>query len=306
MILSTSHNSTMRSMENEQQQHQQQYLQNQEANQEWNESNARSNVSRKNDIPIIMDLQQQQQQEDDPFRTSVSKYKEEMRKRRLTNNSRSHLFKYTVDKVQGILLPQNISSYLPVSIDDDDRSASSSVFRHPSRIPLIKGLERVTSGAQPASEVVATCGMKPHRFIWFIISGCICDVIQFFIDLSLFNIFKIQSTTICWVIGYALSIIFRHSSHRFLVFGNYVGGYWSSLLRMYTGYSISLVFSTLFNLVLTGIIHLKHYTAWIMTLIAVNIFNYFLLRYLWSWDWSVSLTNCGKKSNSISSSDTIC
>mmetsp|Transcript_8874 Transcript_8874/g.13247 ORF Transcript_8874/g.13247 Transcript_8874/m.13247 type:complete len:372 (+) Transcript_8874:375-1490(+) len=239
-----------------------------------------------------------------PLQTSVSKYKEEMRKRRMTNaRPRSQLCRYTVDKVQGILLPQKISSYIPVSqkmdnndndnFDNMNRNINGSngtgidnMFRHPSRIPLVQGLERVTNGTQPASESVALCGMRPPRFLWFILSGCICDVIQFFIDAFLYYVFHITEPTVCWVLGYGLSIAVRHTSHRYLVFGNYVGGYCYSLLRMYTGYSISLVASTLFNLILTHGIEMQHYTAWVITLVWTNIVNYFLLTQLWSWDWS--------------------
>ena len=229
-----------------------------------------------------------------PLQISANKYKEEMRKRRMTGK-KSQLCQYTLDRVQGILLSQRISSYIPVSTDNLDDDTGKETFRHPSRIPLIKGLERVASGAQPASEVVATCGMKPHRFIWFMISGCICDVVQFFIDLSLFHILHIKSTSICWLLGYGLSIVVRHTSHRYLVFGKYVGGYCHSLLRMYAGYSISLVLSTLFNLAATKLINLTHYTAWIITVLFTQLMNYFLLKRLWSWDWSKS-----KKSASVS------
>lgn len=227
-----------------------------------------------------------------PLQSSVSKYKEEMRKRRKTTaRPRSQLCKYTVDRVQGILLPQKISSYIPVSKDDTnddslDMMNKDVAFRHPSRIPLVQGLERVTNGTQPASDVVALCGMRPPRFLWFVLSGGLCDVIQFFIDLVLFYVLHIKDTTVCWVLGYAISIMVRHTSHRYLVFGNYVGGYCSSLLRMYTGYSIILVASTLFNLILTHSIQMQHYTAWVITLIWTNIMNYFLLTQLWSWDWS--------------------
>ena len=226
-----------------------------------------------------------------PLKVSASKYKEEMRKRRMTAK-KSQLCQYTVDRVQGILLSQKISSYIPVSTDNLDDGKET--FRHPSRIPLIKGLERVMSGAQPASEVVATCGMKPHRFIWFMISGCICDVVQFLIDLCLFHVLQIKSTSVCWLLGYALSIIVRHTSHRYLVFGKYVGGYCHSLLRMYAGYSVTLVLSTLFNLAMTKLIHLEHYKAWIITILFTNLLNYFTLTRLWSWDWSKS-----KKCNSF-------
>lgn len=218
-----------------------------------------------------------------PHKTSAGKYKEEIMNKRRVTKGRSQLCRYTVDRVQGILLPQKVSSYIPVSVNElDDHKAT---FRHPTRIPLIVGLERVTSGAQPASEVVSTCGMKPHRFVWFIISGCLCDIVQFFIDVTLFYVLKIKSNAICWLLGYSISIVVRHTSHRYLVFGNYVGGYLNSLLRMYTLYGIILLLSTLFNLAMTEWMHFKHYTAWIVTLVCANVMTYCLLTRLWNWDW---------------------
>lgn len=235
-----------------------------------------------------------------PLEASVMKYKEEMRKRRMTKSNKSQFCRYTVDKVQGILLPQRLSSYIPVSKDDDDDLGEyKESFKHPSRIPLIKGLERVTSGSQPASEVVATCGMKPHKFIWFIISGCLCDIVQFFIDLTLYYVFKVKDTTVCWTLGFALSIVVRHTSHRYLVFGNYVGGYWYSLLRMYAGYSISLTLSTLFNWVLTHKMQFQHYSGWMITLVGTNIINYCLLTHLWKWDCSKQMKQICSKRRSI-------
>ncbi len=220
--------------------------------------------------------------EKEPFlQSSIHKYKEEIMRKRKMATKKSQLCKYTVESVEGILLPSSSSR---------------------SRIPLIKGLERVINGTQPASEAISTCGMKPHRFIWFIISGLLCDIVQFMIDLILYYVLKIQSPTLCWAIGLSLSIAIRHTSHRYLVFGNYVGGYFHSLIRMYTGYSIILISSTIFNLALVKIGHLKHYTAWVVTLIMTNVMNYFLLRKLWSWDSGKKWKRCLRKSSTSNGS----
>lgn len=237
-------------------------------------NNFNSNSNSSNIINIHSNNNEETEKE--PFlQSSIHKYKEEIMRKRKMVTKKSQLCKYTVDRVEGILLPTSSSS----------------------RIPLIKGLERVLNGTQPASEAIATCGMKPHRFIWFIISGLLCDIVQFMIDLILYYVLKIQSSTLCWAIGLSLSIAIRHTSHRYLVFGNYVGGYFHSLIRMYTGYSIILISSTVFNLALVEIGHLKHYTAWVVTLIMTNVMNYFLLRKLWSWDSGKRWKRCLRKSS---------
>jgi hypothetical protein len=66
------------------------------------------------------------------------------------------------------------------------------------------------------------------------------------------------------------------------VFGDYVGGYWMSLGRMYAGYSIIIVISTVFNIVMTRRAKLPHYVAWVITLLWTGIVNYFILKKIWT------------------------
>jgi putative flippase GtrA len=148
--------------------------------------------------------------------------------------------------------------------------------------PLIEGLDRVVFGTVSAAEAISLCGMRPPRYLCYIVSGSFCDVIQFGIDLILHYIFHIHDASICWVLGFGTSIFFRHSTHRYLVFGNYVGGYYSSLLRMYAGYSITIVLSTIINFLLTKRANISHYHAWIFTLMWTGFVNYFILKRLWS------------------------
>mmetsp|Transcript_5963 Transcript_5963/g.8854 ORF Transcript_5963/g.8854 Transcript_5963/m.8854 type:complete len:125 (-) Transcript_5963:245-619(-) len=98
----------------------------------------------------------------------------------------------------------------------------------------------------------------------------------------LFRVFHISDPSVCWALAFSFSIIFRHTSHRYLVFGDYVGGYCRSLGRMYGGYSIIIVLSTLFNVVMTKVLMISHYTAWIVTLLWTGIVNYFILKHIWS------------------------
>mmetsp|Transcript_6371 Transcript_6371/g.17350 ORF Transcript_6371/g.17350 Transcript_6371/m.17350 type:complete len:231 (-) Transcript_6371:2348-3040(-) len=149
-------------------------------------------------------------------------------------------------------------------------------------VPIVTGLDKVVFGTQPACEVVSICGLHPPRYLCYMLSGAICDIIQFGLDLLLHFFFEIEDASLCWAMGFGLSIIFRHTTHRYLVFGDYVGGYRSSLMRMYAGYSVIIVLSTVFNIVMTKYVMVEHYVAWIVTLLWTGIVNYFILKKLWS------------------------
>jgi putative flippase GtrA len=147
--------------------------------------------------------------------------------------------------------------------------------------PIITGLERVLFGTQAAADVVAIVGVRPPRYLCYMASGFICDIIQFCIDLILHLALHLNDPSLCWALGFGISVSFRHTTHRYLVFGNYVGGYWASLGRMYAGYSIIIVLSTVFNLFMTRSAKLPHYVAWMVTLLWTGIANYFILKKLW-------------------------
>jgi len=55
---------------------------------------------------------------------------------------------------------------------------------------------------------------------------------------------------------------------------------------MYAGYSIIMVISTIFNIVMTKVFLFSHYTAWIATLLWTGIVNYFILKHIWSFGGS--------------------
>lgn len=84
--------------------------------------------------------------------------------------------------------------------------------------------------------------------------------------------------------SFTVSVVFRHTSHRYLVFGRYVGGYHKSLIRMYGGYSFSIVASTGINWVLSRVTSIGHYGLWVITMLWTGIVNYFILKKLWTFD----------------------
>jgi putative flippase GtrA len=155
-------------------------------------------------------------------------------------------------------------------------------FREGDGIPLITGVDRVIYGTQPAAEVVTILGVRPPRYPFYMVSGFLCDLIQFVVDVCLHVFLHLEDPSFCWALGFGISIFFRHTSHRYLVFGDYVGGYWKSLGRMYAGYSIIIVISTVFNIVMTRRAKLPHYIAWVITLLWTGIVNYFILKKIWT------------------------
>lgn len=149
-------------------------------------------------------------------------------------------------------------------------------------VQIVEGLDRFLLSTPPAaSEVILIAGFQPPRYLWYMLSGALCDILQIS---TLFVLHQfIHDGTACWGLGFLLSIPCRHTSHRYLVFGDYVGGYKKSLMRMYMGYSVIIVLSTLFNLCMSRLIEIPVSFLWIITLLWTGIANYFILKYFWSY-----------------------
>ena len=159
--------------------------------------------------------------------------------------------------------------------DDDFDNDDKKLF-------CIRGLDRVVFGTTAAADCVYVVGIQPPRYLWYMVSGAICDVFQLLVDVTLHNTLFPNNLAACWMTSFVVSIAARHSSHRYLVFGDYVPTYWQSLGRMYTGYSISIVLSTMFNYLITaGVARVSHYVAYAATLAWTGLANYFILKRLW-------------------------
>eukprot|EP00957_Ditylum_brightwellii_P083339 6336420-Ditylum_brightwellii.AAC.1 len=81
---------------------------------------------------------------------------------------------------------------------------------------VIDGIESVIHGNIPASESVRICGIRPPRYFFYMVSGTLCDFVQFFIDYFLYKSIGLEDPSMCWALGFGLSIVVRHSSHRYL------------------------------------------------------------------------------------------
>lgn len=213
------------------------------------------------------------------------------------NNSINHIKKMMIDKIQLITISSSLMRRLrklyyyksnhdeyeqTMMITDDGSGTSTSNDKNP--IYIIQGLEHVfiKVPGDSCADSVRICGYQPYRYIWYMISGSSCDVIQFIMTLFIHYVLLIDDPTICWTIGFILSIVFRHTFHRYLVFGNYVGGYYSSLLRMYAAYSIIILLSTIFHYIIHRLFPIHFVFIFIITLIWTGVVNYFILKKIWS------------------------
>jgi len=113
----------------------------------------------------------------------------------------------------------------------------------------------------------------------FIISGglgtltnlLIYEIIYLFIP-----IYQYKAST-SWFLAYFIAISTQHAYHRWLTFTDFVP-YFQSLRRSYLIYAGSLIISTIFNHILAEQIEIHHRIAFILTMIAVSILNYFALK----------------------------
>ena len=166
-------------------------------------------------------------------------------------------------------------------------------------VHLITGIDIVYFGTVAAADVVKICGYQPPRYAWYMLSGSSCDVLQFLVDHVLY--YREWNSASSWVVAFMASIVVRHTTHRYLVFGDYVCGYRASLMRMYMAYSFSIVVSTAFNYFVTrnGERHagLYHSAIWIVTSLWTGVANYFILKYMWKSDKTSSTASTPTKSN---------
>jgi hypothetical protein len=134
---------------------------------------------------------------------------------------------------------------------------------------------------------VRVCGYRIPHYFWYVLSGFLCDVCQFFIDSLLFAFissigWEWEKQTVCWTLSYTASIMIRHTSHRYIVFGDFEGSYCASLGRTYLTYSTSIVLSMVSNHVISNTLQFSHYQAWFITMLWTGILNYFLLKASWN------------------------
>lgn len=141
----------------------------------------------------------------------------------------------------------------------------------------------VSAGMLPHQERAQLFGYHVPEYLWYMLSGAICDVIQacLYFIVSVMYVSTWEKPTICWTVSYVLSIWARHTSHRILVFGEFEGTYRASLLRFFLTYAGSILFSTMLSHLWSSWFMLTHSQALVLTVLPTGVFNYFMLKKTW-------------------------
>jgi hypothetical protein len=82
---------------------------------------------------------------------------------------------------------------------------------------------------------------------------------------------------VAWTVAYTASIVWQHALHRLLVFGS-SAPYWRSLALTFVSYSLSLVLSSALNAVLVTALGVHHRVAFVGTLLATGVINFYTVR----------------------------
>lgn len=95
--------------------------------------------------------------------------------------------------------------------------------------------------------------------------------------LGLAVIDALEWSTVAWTSSYALSILWQHALHRYLVFGRQ-SPYLSSLLWTYLSYALSIVLSAVVQHVLLAWLGLHHRLAFGLTLVITGVINFHTVK----------------------------
>ena len=158
---------------------------------------------------------------------------------------------------------------------------------------------------KPLAERVWCRGRRLPRYLWYMLSGAICDVFQFFIDRAVYTSFLVsmlpyEQDTVSWTVAYVLTIALRHETHRIFVFGAYEGSYWANLGKMYMTYATTIAASIVLRSMLARAaeqlpaVMLAYFSArtygYFATMLFTGVFSYFALKRNWG---SGSSGDCG-------------
>ena len=81
-------------------------------------------------------------------------------------------------------------------------------------------------------------------------------------------------SSLAWTSSYALSILWQHALHRYLVFGT-AAPYLRSLVWTYLSYALSIVLSSVLNHALVSYIGVNHRVSFALTLVNTGVLNFY-------------------------------
>ena len=139
-------------------------------------------------------------------------------------------------------------------------------------------------GSTSLADTCSLCGWRPPRFVFFAISGSMCNVVQLLLDRLLTSMLPEDVwwiPTASWTLSYTLSVALRHYSHAWFVFGQHSDSMWIALGRTYVAYASTIIASTAVNLLLVWGTACKPDVALILTASFSVIWSYFALSKTW-------------------------
>mmetsp|Transcript_48897 Transcript_48897/g.98383 ORF Transcript_48897/g.98383 Transcript_48897/m.98383 type:complete len:217 (+) Transcript_48897:45-695(+) len=142
---------------------------------------------------------------------------------------------------------------------------------------------------------IKCCGRTLPRYLWYMLSGAICDIFQFLFDgvfsSLMTDTITYERDTVAWTVAYVMTISLRHETHRIFVFGAYEGSYWLNLGKMYATYATTIVASIFLRAALAraaeGLpadllaILSARTCAYLGTVLFTGVFSYFALKKSW-------------------------
>ena len=135
----------------------------------------------------------------------------------------------------------------------------------------------------PLSQSCTCCGHKPPRFLFFAISGTLCNAAQLAMDRAIFVLLPEiwWAPTLCWTISYALSVALRHISHAVIVFGPHGDPPWVAVSKTYLAYLSTIIASTAINLALVAGASFSHELSLVVTASFSVFWSYLALSVTW-------------------------
>ena len=128
------------------------------------------------------------------------------------------------------------------------------------------------------------CGLRPPRFVFFALSGSLCNIVQLILDRCLMVVMPDNiwwAPTACWTLSYTLSISLRHVSHALCVFGQHADPPWIAIAKTYLAYLSTIIASTALNLSLIWWAICKPDVALLITAAFSVVWSYAMLSQTW-------------------------
>ena len=139
-------------------------------------------------------------------------------------------------------------------------------------------------GSSSLADTCVVCGRQPPRFIFFALSGSLCNIAQLALDRALTLVLPPDvwwTPTASWTLSYTFTVPLRHLSHAYCVFGQHADPFWLAMSKTFMTYVSTIVASTAVNMLLVWGDVCKPDIALIITACFSVVWSYVALRNVW-------------------------